>query len=145
MELHFEEVPHLSEKYRRMVALRDAELRKPLGLAFSEEELQAEGHCHHLAAFRGEALVACIVMQPLDAHTVKMRQVATAAAFQRQGIGRQMAGFAEQWAWEKGFRTITLHARLVAVPFYEKMNYARVGDLFTEVGIPHYRMQKENS
>jgi predicted GNAT family N-acyltransferase len=36
-----------------------------------------------------------------------------------------------------------LHARIVAVGFYEKMGYVRQGELFTEVGIPHVLMQKD--
>lgn len=38
---------------------------------------------------------------------------------------------------------MVLHARDVAKGFYRSMQYRVVGDEFTEVGIPHYHMEKE--
>ena len=35
-----------------------------------------------------------------------------------------------------------MHARMTAVGFYAKLGYTRVGDGFTEVGIPHVKMEK---
>jgi len=37
---------------------------------------------------------------------------------------------------------IELHARKTAVGFYLKMNYQIEPDIFTEVGLLHYRMYK---
>jgi predicted GNAT family N-acyltransferase len=38
---------------------------------------------------------------------------------------------------------ILLHARKYAAAFYTVMDYQVVGDEFTEVGIPHFMMEKE--
>ncbi|MBK6878814.1 MAG: GNAT family N-acetyltransferase [Ignavibacteria bacterium] len=43
---------------------------------------------------------------------------------------------------EKGFERIVMHARDSAVPFYEKLGYSKVGDMFTEVTIPHFKLFK---
>ena len=37
---------------------------------------------------------------------------------------------------------MTLHARQVAVPFYERLGYSIVGEPFEEVSIPHFKMEK---
>ena len=62
---------------------------------------------------------------------------------QKSGIGTSMLKFAEFMAAKNGFGTITLHARKVAVRFYEKHGYEKVGEEFTEVGIPHFKMEKQ--
>ena len=71
-----------------------------------------------------------------------MRQVAVSPRAQGQGIGRALTEFAEDLARRRGFSRMTLHARAIAVPFYEKLGYQRVGDEFEEVTIPHWSMQK---
>jgi hypothetical protein len=69
----------------------------------------------------------------------KMRQVAVSPERQRQVIGKRLVEAAEV-AVATGL--ITLHAREVAIPFYEAMGYEKVGDPFFEVGIPHIKMAK---
>ena len=39
-------------------------------------------------------------------------------------------------------KKIVLNARKTAVGFYEKLGYERKGDMFTEVGIAHFKMHK---
>ena len=42
----------------------------------------------------------------------------------------------------RGFVSLSLHARSIAVGFYEKLGYETVGDEFIEVSIPHRKMAK---
>ena len=51
--------------------------------------------------------------------------------------------FAENLARDRGYRTITMHARDNALGFYEKMGYRKVGKPFEEITIPHYIMEKK--
>ena len=143
MELHCKEVAHNSEAYWQTVALRDEVLRKPLNMEFDKNELLKEDDSHHLVAYFEGKPVGCMILKPLDEQTIKMRQVVTAPDFQRKGVGQTLVAYAEQFAWDKGYTNISLHARLSAVPFYEKLNYEVIGDLFEEVGIPHYKMMKQ--
>jgi predicted GNAT family N-acyltransferase len=39
-------------------------------------------------------------------------------------------------------KKIYLHAQLTAVPMYEKFGFKKVGDIFDECGIDHYKMEK---
>jgi predicted GNAT family N-acyltransferase len=51
--------------------------------------------------------------------------------------------FAKKLALDKGYTKIMMHARDSALGFYEKMGYKIVGNMFNEVGLPHYFMEKE--
>jgi ribosomal protein S18 acetylase RimI-like enzyme len=137
-----QEVHHGSLEYQQALSLREAVLRQPLGLAWQPDELAAEATSRHLACFDGEKLAGTLVLVPVDARTVRMRQVAIAPKCQRQGFGAALVRFAEDAARRAGFDTVTAHAREVAVPFYQRLGYAVEGESFTEVGIPHFRISK---
>jgi predicted GNAT family N-acyltransferase len=62
---------------------------------------------------------------------------------QRSGVGARIIAFAEAQAKEKSFKRLFMHARDVVIPFYEKQGYQIVGEVFTEVNIPHHKMSKE--
>jgi predicted GNAT family N-acyltransferase len=136
------ELAHGSPEYWETVELRDSVLRKPLGLRCSAEDLAGEKDSHHFACYRGERMVACLVLRPLEGGDVKMRQVAVARDLQRRGIGKLLVEYCEAWARNAGYRRVTLHARETVVPFYENSGYAKQGERFEEVTIPHWAMEK---
>jgi GNAT superfamily N-acetyltransferase len=122
--------------------LREAVLRAPLGLAWSEADLADEPLGHHLAAFDGDALVATLILKPLDSGVMKMRQVAVDPQQQGRGIGTGMIAFAEAYAREQGCRQLIAHARATALGFYRALGYAEEGEPFLENTIPHRRVSK---
>jgi ribosomal protein S18 acetylase RimI-like enzyme len=136
------EIRHGSAAYRASVALRQEILRKPLGLDFTERELEQERSDYHLVCQEDGELVGCLVLVPQGGSEVRMRQVAVTPRAQGRGIGRALTEFAEDFARRRGFSRVTLHARVTAVPFYEKLGYERVGDQFEAVTIPHWSMEK---
>lgn len=125
------------------VTLRSQVLRAPLGLAFSQDELDAEFEQIHLVATLQEQVVGVLLLVDLGDNIWKMRQVATAPGFQGQGLGKQLVRFAESWLIEHQAKRVVLHARISASNFYRKMNYRTDEHLFEEVGIPHLKMWKE--
>ena len=131
-----------SPEYRLALELRDAVLRRPLGLSLSGDCFKAEEQSLHLGCFLGHELAGTLVLKPVDGDTVKMRQVAVAPQFQRQGIGSRLVAFAEEVARREGRRRIIAHARDVVVPFYLKLGYAVEGAAFLEVSIPHRAIVK---
>lgn len=139
----FAEILFGSPEYDEAVALRYAVLRKPLGLEYTPEQLAAEYDQIHLAAFSdaGE-LIGYLNLTPVDARTIKMRQVAVAPNYQGKGVGKQLVRASEELALQRGFDLMTLHARETAVPFYLGMGYTKVGERFEEVTIPHFKMEK---
>lgn len=148
MSHHCTIVTYGSEAYNQTVALRTQILRKPLNLHFTPQQLAEEVNQIHFATFSHAQtaepqILACLILVP-DEQTkqVKMRQVAVADHIQKQGVGAQLVRFAENWAVQKGYTLMYCHARDTAVPFYLKLGYAVVGEGFTEVGIPHYYMER---
>lgn len=137
-------IEYNSAEYQEMLILRDALLRKPLGLTFSEADQKKEISDLLIGCFlREEALMTgCCVLTPIDEKLVQLRQMAILEKFQRQGVGRQLVAFAEKEALLSGFSTMMMHAREGAVPFYEKLGYKKVGSPFIEVSISHIKMEK---
>ncbi len=131
-----------SPDYEAAVDLRQRILRDPLGLKFSQDELDAEGNQFHVAAFIDGRMAGCLALVPEGTKTLKMRQVAIDKDFQRQGIGTRLVSYCEEFAIKKGFCCIRLHARKESMQFYTDLAYSTVGDEFVEVGIPHYKMEK---
>lgn len=142
--MRFEELAFCSTKYWKSVVLRNEILREPLDLKLRPQDLLNENADFHLAFIdETEEVLACLVLSPLDETTIKMRQVAVAAYVQRRGFGQKLVAFAEDFALKKGFKTMTLHARISAKVFYFNMNYDALGEIFEEVGIPHQKMKKQ--
>ena len=131
-----------SEQYRDMVELRNQLLRKPLGLALPDEDLQNEKDNILIGYFDDDKLEGCCMLVPIEKDTVQLRQMAVLSGLQGKGIGRTIMQFAENLARDRGFKRILMHARDTAVGFYQKQGYEKKGELFTEVSIPHYVMEK---
>ena len=141
--LQCSEIQYGSPDYAAAFTLREEVLRKPLGLSLNNETLAQECEYFHLVCHLGGELVACLVLLPKEEGTIGMRQVAVAPQLQGRGIGRALVEFAEQFARERGFTLMMLHARDTAIPFYEKLGYECVGEPFVQVTIPHRVMQKK--
>ncbi len=133
-----------SKDYDAEVKLRDEILRKPLGLKFSQDDLAAESHYNylHFGAFKGSDLLGTMQLVKINEQELKMRQVAVSSLVQGQGVGRVLVEFAEHYAKANRFQSIILHARDTAIPFYDKLGYLTISEIFKEVGIPHRKMQK---
>lgn len=131
-----------SPEYHQMVELRNEILRKPLGLVFSEDDLQRDLHDILIAAFDEDIMLACCILTEQDPETCKLRQMAVQKNLQGKGVGASIIHFAENVARDRGYRKIIMHARSTVVGFYEKLGYSTFGDPFEEVTIPHFSMQK---
>ncbi|MFT4023838.1 MAG: GNAT family N-acetyltransferase [Flavihumibacter sp.] len=135
-------IDHGSAEYKQMIRLRDDILRRPLGLSFSQEELDKEKEEILIAAFEEEKMLGCCMLVKEDPTVVRLRQMAVSNNLQGKGIGRAMMQFAENVARDRGFHKLMMHARKTAVGFYERLGYEIAGPEFEEVTIPHYVMEK---
>lgn len=123
--------------------MRNEILRKPLGLVFSDEEIEEEKANVHMAAVEDGKILGCCMLVEEGDKTVRLRQMAVPNDKQGAGIGRALMQFAENIARDRGYRRITMHARKSTMGFYERMGYKKTGDEFVEITIPHYVMEKE--
>jgi ribosomal protein S18 acetylase RimI-like enzyme len=144
-ELACREYAFGSADYRAAVYLREAVLRQPLGLTLTPADFAGEDTSFHLGCFAEGKLVGTLILFPLDARVLKMRQVAVAPQWQGRGVGTKLVAFAESFAAARGFTTIIAHARGTARSFYRKLGYREEGELFPEQGIPHIAIRKNLS
>lgn len=135
-------IDHGSNEYWQMVKLRDDILRKPLGLGFTQSELEKEKENMLIGAFEDDHMLGCCMLVEKDTEIVRLRQMAVLNDLQGKGIGRALMNFAENIARDRGYKILSMHARKNAAGFYEKMGYKIASDEFTEVTIPHYVMEK---
>jgi len=140
--MQFIEIDWQSEFYDQEIQLRRELLRTPLGLTFSKAELEAEASELHFGILDQDRVIACAVVVPKSQTHAKLRQMAVAVVHQRAGVGTKLIGQIEAALLERGFESIELSARDVAIGFYERLGYAKVGDEFIEVSIPHWKMTK---
>ncbi|MEO6134409.1 MAG: GNAT family N-acetyltransferase [Ginsengibacter sp.] len=139
------QIDHGTHEYDQMVNLRFEILRKPLNLNFNADELEREKNDILIGAFDEDKMLGCCLLtsQDKDNEVARLRQMAVQNNLQGKGIGASMMNFAENVATDKGFKTLTMHARKTAVGFYEKLGYKVSGKEFLEISIPHYIMEKK--
>lgn len=135
-------IDHGSYEYQQMIQLRTEILRAPLGLSFNDVELAQEKQDILIGAFDEEELLGCCVLTVESESTVRLRQMAVKNNLQGKGIGASILDFAEKIALDRRFSVLSMHARLSAVGFYEKLGYRVCSEVFEEVTIPHVVMEK---
>ncbi len=135
-------IRHTDPLYQAVWQLREDVLRKPLGMSLKNENLSMDGEDDILIAKLNGQVIGCLMLHPVSAEEMKFRQMAVDAAHQGTGVGRQLMVFGEQHTRNLKHKKITLHARMVAKPFYDKLGYETVEGVFEEVGIPHMKMYK---
>lgn len=140
--LEFREIEFGSPEYGVELEMRHRILREPLGVEWTEEERGWEPKERHFGMLEEETVVACVLVRELGDGYVKLRQMAVEPERQGSGVGRELLERVEELLWKDGVKQIELNARDVAVGFYAKQGYEKVGEEFVEVGIPHRKMRK---
>ena len=90
--IHLSEAPYGSALYAQALRLREAILRKPLGLTLSAEELADDAHRRHFCATLNGSVVGSVSFKRLGAHTLQLKQMAVADGKQGEGIGSRLLG-----------------------------------------------------
>jgi N-acetylglutamate synthase-like GNAT family acetyltransferase len=130
-------------EYRQMLKMREEILRKPLGLSFTESEIEKEKDNLLIAAFEDEQMLGCCMIVEMDPRKARLRQMAVLNNLQGKGIGRALIQFAENLARDHGYRILEYACKKTYCSLFEKMGYKIHGPEFIEITIPHYEMIKE--
>ncbi len=142
MSLELSVINYESELYPQVLNLRYKVLRMPLGLELTDDDISEDKNQYIIIGQRESILVACIMLKIIDKDTVKFRQMAVDPSMQQTGIGTLIVNYAENFCYLNEYTNIELNARKSAKGFYEQLGYTIQGDLFSEVGIPHFKMVK---
>ena len=143
MDIQFKTFRPEDPAYKEEYDLRNRVLRHPLGLDLKDEDLSRDREDIHLGGFLDGSLAALLLLHPLGDGVYQMRQVCVAPETQGKGYGRKLVEASEALLKENGGCKITLHARQSAAGFYLKLGYRITGEGFTEIGIPHFPMEKD--
>jgi predicted GNAT family N-acyltransferase len=137
------EITTADPEYELEKALRNRVLRVPLGLVLSDSDIAGEDSQTHLVALdEAGTVVACVLLVIPGDGTAHIRQMAVDERWRDRRIGAGLIAHAERTARGLGLRRMTMHARVVARGFYERLGYHAVSDEFIEVTIPHIEMEK---
>ena len=135
--------------YRATCRLREDVLRVPLWQNLTEADTAGEDQQMHVAAFTSDDMtqppIGCCVLKPVDAGTIKLRQMAVAESARGCGVGAAIVRFAESLAAAEGYRTIVMDAREAAAGFYESLGYTTERSGYDIIGLPHRWMSKSLS
>lgn len=143
--MKFHQIEFGSLDYQKELQLRNAVLRKPLGLDLKDDDLSKESSQWHFGLFLEDHLVASVIAVPKSKSSTQLRQMAVSSEHQNRGCGRKLIEMLEKALRDKGVEKIVLHARIQVLEFYSKLGYTPAGEPFEEVGIPHLKMQKSIS
>ena len=136
--------PFNSELHLAAKEIRAEVLRKPLGLPADDPAFDDKESDVHFAALQNDQVVGVVVLVPHYKKGIgKLRQMATSEEIRGQGYGVELVKALEEYAAKNGMTSILLHSRHYAVGFYEKLGYKITSDVFQEVGMDHYVMEKE--
>ena len=131
-----------SLEYQELLRLRFNELRKPLGLEWTEAEGEADKLDRHFGLYHEEVLVGSVVVATLKSGFAKLRQIAVARPQQGRGVGIRLMAAIENLLAREGVQRFELNARVDVAGFYDSLNYHRKGGVFEEIGLPHVKMIK---
>ena len=115
------------------------EQKVPAELEYDQHDREATTR-HYLAWVDGQPAGAAR-WRPTS-HGVKLERFAVLPSFRNQGVGEALVHqvLADVRAEAADAPQVYMHAQLRAIPLYERTGFQKVGDMFEEADIQHYKM-----
>lgn len=123
------------------LAVRKAVFIEEQHVPEEEEVDQFENEATHFVLYDNELPIGAGRFRTIDG-IGKIERICVLQAHRSRGIGRIIMEAIEQYAKENGVSKAKLNAQTHAQPFYEKLGYMTVSDVFMDAGIPHVTMVK---
>lgn len=136
--------PQTEQEWDIYYDLRYRILREPWGKERGSERNEGDAEATHIALWEDSTLIGVARLDLVEKQLCQARFVAVENNFQGKGYGKQIMAALEEEAIKLGYQKITLHAREIALPFYQKLGYTLVGPsykLFDQ--IQHFEMFKQ--
>lgn len=131
-----------SKDYYDLLEFRYINLRKPLNINWSSEDLKNENEQIHFALVKKNKIIGSCLLKQLGKKDARIRQMAISKEFQNNGYGKKLLRYAENYAFKQNIIKINIIARLSAVGFYIKEGYAKKGKVFIDVTVKSIKMIK---
>lgn len=135
--------PKTEHEWKAYYDLRYRILREPLGKERGSERNEGDADATHLALWKDQKIIGVARLDLVENHLCQARFVAIENNLQGKGYGQQIMTALEEEAIKQGYQKIMLHAREIALPFYQRLGYILVGPsykLFDQ--IQHFEMFK---
>ncbi|MFB9329011.1 GNAT family N-acetyltransferase [Paenibacillus aurantiacus] len=111
------------------------------GVSAEEEYDEHEEKAEHVLVYHEGRPVGTGRVRVVE-DMAKMERICILPDYRKLGLGRHIMDALESIAQAKGLKKAKLHAQTQAEPFYEKLAYKRISDVFLEADIPHVAMVK---
>jgi predicted GNAT family N-acyltransferase len=110
-----------------------------------EEEIdQFEDDSTHVVLYDNKEPVGAGRVRVLDG-IGKLERICVLSTSRQKGAGKLIVDKLEDVATAQGVRKLKLNAQTHAIPFYERLGYETVSDVFMDAGIPHVTMIKQTN
>mgnify|MGYP001121051865 CR=1 FL=1 len=107
-----------------------------------EEEIdQFEDDATHIVLYDNEVPVGAARLRILDG-IGKLERICVLSSSRKNGAGKLLVNKLEELAIEQGVSKLKLNSQTHAIPFYDRLGYETVSDVFMDAGIPHVTMIK---
>lgn len=117
-------------------------LHRPFGVTRCDAWNETDPYSTHIVALDGPRLAGYARLLR-EGSAVHIRQVAIAPRYRRRGLASALVRELLEIARREGFPVAYLHARLPAVPLYERLGFRVTGQPFRmgRTWVPHVRME----
>ena len=109
--------------------IRHQELRQGFPIETCHFDKDDESDTFHLGAFENKELVGVVTLVNSE-KGYQLRGMAVLSKEQGKGIGSLLIQKAEEKLQQEQISYLWMNARIKAVPFYEKLGYITLGDVF---------------
>ena len=136
--------PKTPVEWEKYYDLRYRILREPWQQPRGSERNEGDATEMHFAYFENGKILGVGRLDSQSEKVAQIRFMAVETETQGKGIGKALMLEMEQVAKERGDKKIILHAREIALDFYQKLGYALIEKSHNLFGqIQHYLMEKE--
>lgn len=130
---------HLDERYEKSLAIREEVFIREQRID-RELELEHEAECRYFLVSVGGIPAATGRLRAVG-EKVKFERIATLKKYRGKNLGRVLMEKMTEYARKNHPDKVpAMNAQLSAAGFYERIGWTRVGEIFTEAGIPHVAM-----
>ncbi len=135
--------PKTTSEWEEYYDLRYRILREPWKQPRGSERNEGDATGMHFGLYDSNQLLGILRLDSMEIGISQIRFMAVETSNQGKGIGENLMLFAEEISKNRGDKKIILHAREIALGFYEKMGYQLIEKSYLLFGeIQHYLMEK---